>query len=183
MNNPIDDWIKLETRRQFFRRGAAGLGGAALASLLNAEETNNKAPQKSTSGGVLGDGHFKPKAKRVIYLFMAGAPSQLDTFDYKPEMQKLFNKDLPDSVRKGQRLTTMTAAQARFPIAPSLFKFKQHGECGRWASELFPNVGKMSDDLSFVHSMWTEAINHDPAITYIQTGKPNSWTTKFGFMG
>ncbi|MCH2207228.1 MAG: DUF1501 domain-containing protein [Lentisphaerales bacterium] len=170
-NNPIDNWIKLETRRQFFRRGAAGLGGAALSSMLmnQAGAEEKKQPQNSDNG-VLAKGHFKAKAKKVIYLFMAGAPSQLDTFDYKPEMQKFFNKDLPESVRKGQRLTTMTAAQARFPIAPSKFKFKQHGECGRWASDLFPKVGSMADDLSFVHSMWTEAINHDPAITYIQTG-------------
>ena len=157
----------METRRQFFRRGAVGLGGAALTSMmLNADEKN----KTSETGGVLGKGHHKARAKRVIYLFMAGAPSQLDTFDYKPKMKDFFNKDLPESIRKGQRLTTMTAAQARFPIAPSMFKFNQHGKSGRWVSELLPNMGKMADDYSVINSMWTEAINHDPAITYIQTG-------------
>ena len=166
-DKPVKDYIKLQTRRQFFSKGAAGLGGAALASMMvNAEDKKKESPQN----GVLGKGHHKAKAKRVIYLFMAGAPSQLDTFDYKPKMKDFFNKDLPESVRKGQRLTTMTAAQARFPIAPSMFDFKQHGQSGRWVSELLPNMGKMADDISCVHSMWTEAINHDPAITYIQTG-------------
>ena len=170
-DQPVKEYIKLQTRRQFFRSGAAGLGGAALASMLTNADANDKtARNTAVSNGVLGNGHFKAKAKRVIYLFMAGAPSQLDTFDYKPKMKDFFNKDLPESVRKGQRLTTMTAAQARFPIAPSMFEFKQHGQCGRWVSELLPNMAKMTDDISFVHSMWTEAINHDPAITYIQTG-------------
>lgn len=170
-DQPVKEYIKLQTRRQFFRSGAAGLGGAALASMLTNADANDKtARNTAVSNGVLGNGHFKAKAKRVIYLFMAGAPSQLDTFDYKPKMKDFFNKDLPESVRKGQRLTTMTAAQARFPIAPSMFEFKQQGQCGRWVSELLPNMAKMTDDISFVHSMWTEAINHDPAITYIQTG-------------
>ena len=120
--------------------------------------------------GALHSGHFPARAKRVIWLFMAGAPSQIDTFDYKPEMRDWFDKDLPESVRKGQRLTTMTASQARFPIAPSLFKFDQYGNCGRWVSELLPRTGAMSDDFALIRTMWTEAINHDPAITFIQTG-------------
>lgn len=161
--NPIDDHIALETRRQFFGRSAKGLGAAAFASLLGNEAS-------AAPGGVLGTGHFPARAKRVIYLFMAGAPSQLDTFDYKPKMADWFDKDLPESVRQGQRLTTMTAAQSRFPIAPSMFAFKPHGECGKMVSELLPRMGSMSDDLAFVHTMWTEAINHDPAITFIQTG-------------
>lgn len=161
--NPIDQWISLETRRQFFGKSAKGLGAISLASLLGHQAAGEE-------GGVLGHGHFSGRAKRVIWLFMAGAPSQLDTYDYKPVMQDWFNKDLPESVRKGQRLTTMTASQSHFPIAPTMFKFNQHGECGKWVSELLPQIGSMADDLAFIHTVWTEAINHDPAITYIQTG-------------
>ena len=161
--NPIDQWISLETRRQFFGKCATGLGTVALASLL-------RRPAAGHEGGSLGHGHFPARAKRVIWLFMAGAPSQIDTFDYKPGMAEWFDKDLPKSVRKGQRLTNMTASQARFPIAPSMFAFKQYGQCGKWASELLSKTGSMADDLAFIHTMWTEAINHDPAITYIQTG-------------
>ena len=165
MNHPIDQWINLETRRQFFGKTAKGLGTVALASMLG-----DSAASQEVVGGALGQGHFQPRAKRVIWLFTAGAPSQLDTYDYKPTMTDWFDKDLPASVRKGQRLTTMTASQPRFPIAPSMFKFPQHGECGKHVSELLPHIGSMSDNLSFVHTMWTEAINHDPAITFIQTG-------------
>ncbi len=161
--HPIDEWISRETRRQFFGRSAKGLGAAALASLIDR-------PAHAQSGGVLHGGHFPARAKRVIWLFMAGAPSHLDTFDYKPQMAEWFNKDLPESVRKGQRLTTMTASQARFPIAPSMFRFDRHGQCGKYVSELLPNIGSMADDLAFLPTVWTEAINHDPAITYIQTG-------------
>ena len=158
----INEWAQSQTRRQFFSRSAKGLGAAAFASLMQPEA-------KAAEGAGLGT-HFPGKAKRVIWLFMAGAPSQLDTFDYKPEMNEWFDKDLPESVRSGQRLTTMTAAQPRFPIAPSMFKFQQHGQCGKWVSELLPKTGSMVDDLSFVHTLHTEAINHDPAITFIQTG-------------
>ncbi|MDP7020537.1 MAG: DUF1501 domain-containing protein [Pirellulaceae bacterium] len=166
--NPVDKWIQLETRRQFFSQAGKGLGVAALTSLLGQELPADDASQPA--GGVLGAGHFPARAKRVIWLFMAGAPSQLDTYDYKPGMQEWFDEDLPPSVRKGQRLTTMTASQARFPIAPSMFKFPRQGECGKHVSELLPRIGSMADDLAFIHTMWTEAINHDPAITYIQTG-------------
>ena len=168
MNHPIDDYLQLHSRRQFVGRSARGLGGVALASMLHGE-TRASAPQSGNIGALQG-GHFPAKAKRVIWLFMAGAPSQLDTFDYKPKMDDWFDKDLPESVRKGQRLTTMTASQARFPIAPSMFKFHQHGDCGRWVSELLPKMGEMSDDCALVRTVWTEAINHDPAITFIQTG-------------
>ena len=161
--DPIDSWIQLETRRQFFGKTAQGLGIAALSSLLARDALAAKS-------SALGDGHFPARAKRVIYLFMAGAPSQLDTFDYKPKMAEMFDQDLPESVRQGQRLTTMTAAQARFPIAPSKFAFAQHGKCGRWVSELLPKTAGMVDELAFINTVWTEAINHDPAITYIQTG-------------
>ena len=162
--NPIVQWISLETRRQFFGRSAKGLGVAALASLVGREALSRD------GGAAVGFGHFPARAKRVIWLFMAGAPSQLDTLDYKPKMADWFDKDLPESVRKGQRLTTQTASQARFPIAPPMFKFNQHGECGKRVSELLPKTGSMADELAFIHTMWTEAINHDPAITYIQTG-------------
>ena len=176
--DPVEEWISLETRRQFFGRSSKGLGVAALSSLLGGHaavadglagsDGLNGAP--TMGGGVLGAGHFPARAKRVIWLFMAGAPSHLDTLDYKPEMQKWFDTDLPESVRKGQRLTTMTATQPRFPIVPSIFQFPSHGQCGKRVSEVLPKTGSMADDLTFVHSVWTEAINHDPAITFIQTG-------------
>ena len=134
MTHPMDQWIRLQSRRQFVGQAARGLGAAAVASLMGRERD----PARPAA---LQGGHFTPRAKRVIWLFMAGAPSQLDTFDYKPQMNDWFDKDLPESVRKGQRLTTMTASQARFPIAPSMFKFHQHGDCGRWVSELLPKMG------------------------------------------
>ncbi|MEO1995801.1 MAG: DUF1501 domain-containing protein, partial [Planctomycetaceae bacterium] len=165
--HPIDGWVNLETRRQFFGRNAKGLGAAALAA-LTAE--NSAGATRGGVGGALGHGHFPARAKRVIWLFMAGAPSQLDTLDYKPHMVDWYNKELPESVRQGQRLTTMTASQSRFPIAPTIFQFPQQGECGKRISELLPLTGSMADDLAFVHTVWTEAINHDPAITFIQTG-------------
>jgi len=168
MNHPIDQWISLETRRQFFGKSAKGLGAVALASLLCDRAAGLE--KKEPPGGTLSYGHFPAKAKRVVWLFMAGAPSQIDTFDYKPKMVNWFDRELPDSVRQGQRLTTMTASQSRFPIAPSIFKFNKYGECDKPVSELLPRMGAMADDLAFIHSMWTEAINHDPAITYIQTG-------------
>jgi hypothetical protein len=117
-----------------------------------------------------GKTHFAPKAKRVIYLFQSGAPSQMDLFDYKPTLQKLAGKDLPDSVRQGQRLTGMTATQDRFPLAPSIFQFKQHGNSGAWVSDLLPHTAKVADNLCFLKTVHTEAINHDPAITFFQTG-------------
>ncbi|HEU0123784.1 MAG TPA: DUF1501 domain-containing protein [Bryobacteraceae bacterium] len=161
--NPIDDCVRIETRRQLFRRGAQGLGGLALASLLGSENAQ-------ASGNELGLPHFAPKAKRVIWLHMVGAPPQHDLFDWKPKMKDMFDKDLPESVRNGQRLTTMTSGQSRFPIAPTVFKFAQHGKSGAWISELLPWTAKMADDLTIIRTMHTEAINHEPAITFIQTG-------------
>ena len=158
------------TRRHFFGKSALGLGTAALASLggpFGASPLSAAAPQ--TGSGLIPP-HFAPRAKRAIYLFMAGAPSQIDTFDYKPKMGEWFDKDLPESIRKGQRLTTMTSGQSRFPIAPSKFHFSQHGSNGTWVSELLPHTARMVDDLAIVRSLHTEAINHDPAITYICTG-------------
>jgi len=150
------------TRRHFFRAGSHAVGWAALASLLGQ-------PRRAHAAGAAGP-HFPPKAEHVIYLHMVGGPPQMDLYDYKPRMQEWFDKDLPDSVRMGQRLTTMTSGQARFPIAPSKFKFAQHGQCGMWVCELLPYTARMVDDMCFIRSMHTEAINHEPAITYIQTG-------------
>ena len=159
------------TRRYFFGRTATGIGTAALASLLNSGlQQNSVGAETQMRPGVLQAPHHAPTAKRVIYLFMSGAPSQMDLFDYKPTLVDLFDKDLPDSVIDGQRLTTMTSGQTRFPIAPSIYKFAQHGQSGIWMSELLPHLAGVADDLTVVKTVHTEAINHDPAITYIQTG-------------
>ena len=114
--------------------------------------------------------HFPPKAKSIIYLHMNGGPSQIDLWDYKPGLVDQFDKDLPDSIRQGQRITTMTSGQARLPVAPSKFKFSQHGQCGRWVSELLPFTSKMVDDLAVIKTVHTNAINHDPACTFVMTG-------------
>jgi len=150
------------TRRTFFNVSSGGMGTAALASLLDADT--------KVTGGLPGLPHFPPKAKRVIYLFQHGAPSQLDLFDYKPKLAAVRGEELPESVRNGQRLTGMTAFQAKFPTAPSIFKFSQYGQSGAWLSELLPHTGKASDDICFIRSMQTDAINHDPAVTFFQTG-------------
>ncbi len=156
------------TRRHFFRQGALGLGAAALASLLPASAADATKP--GAKGGLPGLPHFPPKAKRAIYLFMNGGPAQMDLWDYKPKMGEWFDKDLPESVRKGQRLTTMTSGQKRFPIAPSKYKFIRAGKCGTWITELLPHTAKVVDEMCVVRSIHTEAINHDPAVTYICTG-------------
>ena len=157
------------TRRHFFSRTASGIGVAALGSLLNpgifsalAGSTEVKYP--------LAQPHFPAKAKRVIYLFMAGGPAQMDLLDYKPTLEKLHGEELPASIRMGQRLTGMTSGQKSFPVVKSLFKFAQHGNSGTWASELLPKISKIVDDICVVKTVNTEAINHDPAITFIQTG-------------
>ncbi len=170
--NPLRESKLIETRRHFFGRTAGGIGSAALASLLNENASGTTASRetKSELGGIPDVPHFPAKAKRVIYLFMSGAPSQLDMWDYKPKMNDWYDKDLPDSIRNGQRITTMTSGQKRFPIAPSTFKFSQHGKEGVWISELLPHTAKVIDDLAVIKTVNTEAINHDPAITYIQTG-------------
>ena len=165
--HPTQEYVQAMTRRHFFGRSALGLGAAALASLW--PDASARADTTGT-GGLAGLPHFAPKAKRAIYLFMAGAPCQMDMLDYKPLMNDMFDKDLPDSVRQGQRLTTMTSGQKRFPIAPSKYKFQQYGQNGAWVSELLPYTAKMVDDVAIVKSVYTEAINHDPAITYICTG-------------
>ena len=153
----------LSTRRQFFGKGATGIGIAALASLF---ERNGFATAKSLPGFP----NFPPKAKRVIYLHQSGGPSQLDLFDYKPGLSKQLGVDLPTSIRMGQRITGMTSGQSTLPVAPSIYKFAQHGQNGTWVSELLPHTAKIVDELTIIKTMNTEAINHDPAITFIQTG-------------
>lgn len=154
-------------RRRFLTGLGMGIGGAALGSLLVPDLLN---PQAVEDAIVAGLPHFAPKAKRIIYLFQNGAPSQLDLFDYKPKLQQMHGLDLPESVRKGQRLTGMTSGQAKFPLAGTVFKFNQHGQHRAWMSELLPHTARIADDLCIVKSLYTEAINHDPALTFFQTG-------------
>ncbi len=163
-----EDLERLRTlnRRQFFARSATGIGAAALGSLLGADAARGSA----LDDGLLLAPHHRPTAKRVIYLFMAGAPSQMDLWDHKPNLRELFDQDLPASVIGGQRFTTMTSNQERFPIAPSQFEFARHGESGRWVSELLPHTAQVVDDLCVMHSVHTDSINHDPGITFCVTG-------------
>ena len=158
--NPIDQHNQTITRRHFFGKSSVGIGTAALASLLN----------NGTSGAELpGISHFAPKAKRVIYLFQNGAPTHVDLFDHKPDMQQYRGSDLPDSIQKGQRLTTMTQGKER-KVLPTPWKFRPYGECGTYMSELVPHMGSIADDICLVRSMYSEAINHAPAITFLLTG-------------
>jgi hypothetical protein len=166
--DPLLESRLLMTRRHFFGRTAAGLGAAALGSLLNPGLFAASGPP--AIAGAPGQPHFTPRARRVIYLFMAGGPSQMDLLDYKPSLEKLHNSELPDSIRMGQRLTGMTSGQKSFPVVKTIFKFAQHGQCGAWVSELLPHIASIVDDLAIIKTVNTEAINHDPAITYIQTG-------------
>ena len=158
------------TRRDFFGRFALGLGGIALSQLLPRGLSAAEPVTANPFGGILTQPHFAPRAKRIIYLFMAGGPSQLDLFDYKPMLNQRHGEDLPESVRMGQRLTGMSANQSTLPMAGSHFKFSQHGSSGAWMSDLLPWTSKMTDDLCFIRSMQTPHINHDPAITFFQTG-------------
>lgn len=157
-------------RRHFLTRASLGIGSLALGSLLGAEKLFARSPSPESGDGPLGLPHFLPKAKRVIYLFQSGGPSQLDLFDYKPKLVDMHGKELPDSIRGGQRLTGMSADQSSFPVASSVFNFKQYGESRAWVSELMPYTAEMVDELCFIKSMHTEQINHDPAITFFQTG-------------
>ncbi|MFK8114736.1 MAG: DUF1501 domain-containing protein [Rubripirellula sp.] len=165
MHNPLnhDKFQRDLSRRAFLSRTSAGFGAAALAS-LDAQNANARL------GGQASLPHHDAKAKRAIYLFMSGAPSQIDMWDPKPKMADWFDKDLPESIRQGQRLTTMTSGQARFPIAPSVYNFSPQGSAGTMVSELLPHLSGKMDEIALIRSMYTEAINHDPAITYICTG-------------
>ena len=153
--NPLSNELN---RRTFLKTSAHGFGALGLGSLLAKDD------------GMLIGTHHKPKAKRIIYMFQSGAPSQMDLFDPKPDLGERFSEDLPDSIRMGQRITGMTSGQKTLPVAPSIFKFAQHGQSGAWLSELLPHTAKVADDLCIIKSMHTEAINHDPAITFFQTG-------------
>lgn len=156
--------MNIQSRRQFFASGRNVLGGAALMSLLGESPTHASPPRPAGA-------HYAAKAKRVIYLHMVGGPSQMDLFDYKPVMREWYDKELPESIRMGQRLTTMTSGQARFPVAPTRFKFTLAGECGMSINtELLPNLARKADEICWMRSLHTEAINHEPAITAMQTG-------------
>ncbi|MBL8242088.1 MAG: DUF1501 domain-containing protein [Bryobacterales bacterium] len=154
--HPVNEYFQRLTRRHLLGRAATGLGAAALGSLLGAE--SQTAP------------HFAPKAKRVIYLFQSGGPSQMELFDYKPRLVDKYKTELPESIRMGQRLTGMSATQSTFPVVPARFQFAQHGQNGAWVSELLPHIAQITDKIAIVKSMFTEAINHDPAVTFLQTG-------------
>lgn len=154
-------------RRRFLSRMSLGIGSVALGSLLIPDLFSGKETEEAVLQRLP---HFAPKAKRIIYLFQNGAPSQLDLFDYKPMLNERFGEDLPASIRMGQRLTGMTADQSKFPLAGSTFKFSQYGQARAWISELLPHTAKVADEICFVKSMFTEAINHDPALTFFQTG-------------
>jgi len=164
--NPLREHELMLTRRQLFGRAALGLGTAAMAEILGPDLLS--AATRTAHGGV----HHAPKAKRVIYLFMSGGPSHHDLWDYKPKMREMFGKELPDYVRDGQRITGMTAGQKTLPVCPTKYKFtrQENNEDGVWVSELLPHTAKVAKELCVVHSTFTEAINHDPAVTYIQTG-------------
>ena len=158
------------TRRQFFGRTSMGIGVPALASLLAPGAFAANEGINPKTGGLPDLPHFAPKAKRVIFLHQSGAPSQIELFDYKPKLRELHGTELPDTVRRGQRITGMTSGQSSFPVAAPIFKFEQHGQAGTWVSELLPHTAKIVDDIAIIKTMNTDAINHDPAITFIQTG-------------
>jgi hypothetical protein len=166
----IEQFELLLTRRHLFGRTAAGIGTAALASLLNERFVAADMAASSQTHGVLPALHFAPKAKHIIYLFMSGGPSHIDLFDYKPKLRDYHGKELPATIRMGQRVTGMTASQRSFPCVAPMFRFGQHGKCGAWVSELLPYTATIADDIAIVKSLNTEAINHDPATTYLQTG-------------
>ncbi|HEX8310278.1 MAG TPA: DUF1501 domain-containing protein [Chthoniobacteraceae bacterium] len=169
----VNEFATLQSRRAFLRDAGLGVGAIALNWLLGSNSSALGALQNYGSGvhpAMEGLPHIPPTAKRIIYLHMNGAPSQLDLFDYKPNLRAQFDKDLPESVRKGQRITTMTSGQARLPVAPSMFNFAQHGQSGTWVSELLPHTASIVDDIALVKTVHTEAINHDPACTFLMTG-------------
>jgi len=168
--NPRDELRMLMTRRHLFGMAANGIGTAALASLLNPNLFAARTDSASGNRGLSDVPHFAPKAKRVIFLHQSGAPSQIELFDYKPGLKKLHGTELPNSIRKGQRITGMTSGQDSFPVAAPIYNFKQYGKSGTWMSELLPHTGKIADDIAILKTVNTEAINHDPAITFIQSG-------------
>jgi hypothetical protein len=166
--DPLFESRLLTTRRTFFGRAGLRMGSVALAMLAGERALAESAPRAFPPRDGLP--HFKPRAKALIYLHMNGGPSQLDLWDYKPTLSEHFDKDLPHSVRMDQRITTMTSGQARLPVAPSRFTFTQQGKCGTWASELIPHTARLADELAVIRSVHTNAINHDPACTFVMTG-------------
>ncbi|MEO1012376.1 MAG: DUF1501 domain-containing protein [Bacteroidota bacterium] len=180
MKNPYAEHLHMMNRRHFLSKTSLGIGGMALGSLLGCGAPSKEEMLTGTGIKSMPVTHFAPKAKRVIYLFQSGGPSQIELFDYKPLLQKMRGQDLPESVRQGQRLTGMTSGQSSFPLAPSLFDFKQHGASGAWISDLMPYTAQVADELCFIKSMHTEAINHDPAITFFQTGSQQAGRPSIG---
>ena len=191
--DPLEQHYLDMTRRRFFglagKTLSAGIGAAAMASLMGRAASAYAAQPPTAAAAAAGQAvrgavplHVPAKAKRVIYMHMEGAPSQLDLFDYKPGLVSRFNEDLPDSIRQGQRITGMTSGQQRFPVAPSMFKFNRHenNEAGVHISELMPHTGGMAKELCFIHSMHTDAINHEPGITFLQTGNQQPGRPAFG---
>ena len=173
--DPIREYCQNLTRRHFLGRGAMGVGATAFSSVLSQEAGAQDRNAAGTDVAAAKPGlpnlpHFAPKAKRVIYLFQSGGPSQLELFDDKPLVREKHGNELPDSIRNGQRVTGMTSNQKSFPLIGSKFKFAKYGQCGMELSELLPHTGKVADEICLIRSMHTEAINHDPAITFIQTG-------------
>ena len=194
--NPVRERELLMTRRRFFGTAAKGLGAGFGALALNGLLGKELGAMASGLGGLpelgpspvdavgnrIAGPHYQPKAKRVIYMHMEGGPSQIDLYDYKPGLRSRFNQDLPESVRDGQRLTGMTSGQARFPVAPSIFKFSRYrnNQDGLWLSELLPHTGSVAKEICMINSMHTEAINHEPGITFFQTGNQQPGRPSFG---
>ena len=168
--SPLHERLNHLTRRQFFSGAGLALGGLALGWLAPRSRAAGLGAAPRVHPPLLGLPHFAPTAKRIIYLHMNGGPSQIDTFDYKPALASRFNQELPDSVRGGQRITTMTSGQSGFPVAPGTFTFSRHGQSGLWVSELLPWTARLADDIAVVKSLHTNAINHDPACTFLMTG-------------
>jgi len=178
-NNKLDFSLNIN-RRHFFSKLSVGIGSLALGSLLIPDLFRKSGGTDSRTAGLPGYPHYPPKVKRIIYLFQAGAPSQLESFDYKPLLRQRMGEDLPASIRMGQRLTGMTSNQESFPLVPSIADFKQYGKSGAWISDFFPNIGQIADEICIVKSLHTEAINHDPAITFFQTGNQQSGRPSMG---
>jgi len=168
--NPAHEFHILQNRRQFFQGAGLKAGGIALASMLGRQASGDVSKPVNMYPALSGFPHFAPKAKRLVYLHMNGAPSQIDLFDHKPRLHDYFDQELPDSIRNGQRITTMTSGQKRFPVAPSKFKFDRCGKSGIEMSELVPHMKTIADEIAMIRSVHTGAINHDPACTFVMTG-------------
>lgn len=184
MGNLNEQIALMESRRGFLKTASLGFGSLALGSLLNSSSSMAAGaiskPAQSALNGVLGSGHFPGKAKRVIYLFQSGGPSQLESYDYKPILAKWHGQEIPDSIKSTQRNSGMVAGQSSFPLVQSIYDFKQYGHAGAWVSELFPYTASIVDDLCIINSMYTEAINHEPAVMMMQTGSQQGGRPSIG---